>query len=187
MDVRKIIFNLIPIILFLLYLYIISSNYFKYRTIANIQRIRNRNDLHELSYTHCVLISAIPKSITGDVSISIRKSMKLHQEHIINNTMNSKEINQIIRLTVNGRNVTLSENPFLSRLDKTCKCWKILYQTNLESKSNIESNPKIEPEQFVLESTNYEIGKNSKIARNQKRIIDKPFNEMNYANSNDPS
>ena len=128
MDKRKIVFNSIPFVLFPIYLYVISFNYFQFKTVTNVQRIRYREDMPETAYVFCIKMEDIRKNnhtIPSPIGLSEEKIKEM-----FDNTINISELSQKMSLSVNGKKVHLNGNPILISFSDCYKCWNIQYEND---------------------------------------------------------
>lgn len=88
-NVRKVIFKLIPIIFFLIYFYILTSNYLKYSTKTHVNYVRSTNELPPTEDFLCISSSVISNGtdtiadyIITDILVNDRKT-SLNQDHFL--------------------------------------------------------------------------------------------------------
>ena len=145
MNPRKIIFNLIPFFLFLLYLYIVSSNFFKYQTVTDVSQLKYRNETPEIVYTFCIQLNNIRKAD----SFPQYSGQKYSEDQIAKLsalTMNSSELESHISFSISNKSVRLIGDPFYYQF---FKCWLMEYN---QSDMIIEETFVISPTFDLFES-----------------------------------
>ena len=128
MDVRKVVINFLAFLLFLFYFFTITSKFLKYETVTNVDVLAKRKELPPIDSFLGANISPIYKG--SNLTRDLEERPK--NDYWVNVSMSKEEI--LNSFTMNGRNVNVSNDPFMF---SGVKFWKIEYETSKELEDEV--------------------------------------------------